>query len=57
VLVVLKTAKLAILFLQNAIMMESMPLGETEKLVLSIIVVFLLIALIIVKIRSGKQNF
>jgi hypothetical protein len=57
VLVVLKTAKLAILFLQIVMMSESMQLGETETMVLSIIVVLLLIALLILKIRSGKRNF
>jgi len=53
----LKTAKLAILFLQKNIMSESMQLGETETLVLSIIVVILLISLLVIKIRSGKQKF
>ena len=55
--VVLKSAKLAILFLQISMMLESMQLGETETLVLSIIIVILLITLLVVKIKSGKRNF
>jgi hypothetical protein len=36
---------------------ENMQLGETETMLLSATVILLLVALLILKIRSNKRNF